>query len=88
MARETSDWRLYGMNVGQLRQTLEGLPDGMPVILQKDAEGNGYSPLSSADTDCVYEAESNWSGEVHDTTDPDYEADAEDFRVLLLGPVN
>lgn len=76
------------LTVKALRAVLNGLPDDMPVILEKDAEGNGYSPLASADTDHVYEAETTWSGEVHDTTDSEYEADERDVRVLLLGPVN
>lgn len=76
------------LTVKELREALDGLPDDMPVILQKDAEENGYSPLASADTDHVYEADTTWSGEVHDTTDPDFEPDDDDVRVLLLGPVN
>lgn len=42
------------MNVKQLMDALSGLPDDMEVIIQKDAEGNGYSPLYGADPDAVY----------------------------------
>lgn len=53
------------MTVKDLRKALVGLPDEMPVILQKDGEGNGYSPLSQADGDNnSYVADSTWSGEV------------------------
>lgn len=85
---ETNDWKAFVITVKDLRSVLEGLPDDMPVILEKDAEGNGYSPLSSLNTDHVYAPNSTWSGEAHDTTDPDYEPDDDDVRVLLLGPVN
>ena len=33
------------------------------VIMQKDGEGNGYSPLSCVETD-AYWAETTWSGDV------------------------
>lgn len=84
----TGEWRLYATNVGELRAELAGVPDDTPVILSKDGEGNGYSPLSSVSKDYVYEPESTWSGEVHDTTDDEYEPDDEDVRVVVLGPVN
>ena len=34
------------------------------LILQKDGEGNGFSPLELVDDESVYEADSTWSGEV------------------------
>lgn len=34
------------------------------VILQRDSEGNGYSPLSYADDNCTYAATTKHSGEV------------------------
>lgn len=85
------------MTVKELKAELENLPDEMEVILQKDAEGNGYSPLSGADSDAVYEPESTWSGEVYDTKWTPLEADmtAEEWdemkakpRALILFPVN
>jgi hypothetical protein len=36
-------------------------PDDL-VVLAKDSEGNGFSPLSSV-TPCVYVAETTWMGE-------------------------
>lgn len=87
------------MNVGELRAALAELPDEWPVILQKDAEGNGYSPL-----DCMgermYEADSTWSGECYMTNEwieqhpgegysiEDDGAPEDAVRVLLLQPVN
>lgn len=52
------------MNVGELRKALEGLPDDLLVIMSKDPEGNGYSPLSSLCGTYTYLADSTWSGEV------------------------
>jgi hypothetical protein len=34
------------------------------VIMQSDAEGNGYSPLSGLDDNAMYIPDSTWSGEV------------------------
>ena len=42
------------MNVKELKEAIANLPDEMEVVLQKDSEGNGYSPLSDVDTDAVY----------------------------------
>lgn len=85
----TEDWRQYVITAGDLRARLERVPDDTPVILQKDAEGNGYSPLSNVETEgYVYEPDSTYSGEVHDTEDGDYEADDRDVKIVLLGPVN
>ena len=50
------------MNVGELKKIIEGLPEDMQIVLQKDAEGNGYSPLSSTDTNSVYISDNPWSG--------------------------
>ena len=52
------------MNVKELKEQIANLPDDMEVVLQKDAEGNGYSPLSGADPDAVYIPDSTWSGDV------------------------
>lgn len=85
---DTADWKKYVVTAGALRDHLRDVPDDMPVVLQKDAEGNGYSPLSWVDLDHVYEPESTWAGEARDTTDPDYEPDDRDEKIVLLGPVN
>lgn len=91
----SDDWKLCALTVGQLRELLADVPDDTPVILSKDAEGNGYSPLSSVNTDegTVYVPETTWSGEVYtldgrddDTYDVYYPEDG--VRVVELGPVN
>ena len=85
------------MNVGELREAIKDLPDNVQVILQKDAEGNGYSPLEGADSSCVYEPDSSWSGEVKSTdwTADEAGVDEEEWeeilkkpRCLVLYPVN
>jgi hypothetical protein len=98
MTRDLSDWRNGILTVRDLRERLSGLPDDMPIILEKDAEGNGYSPLSSVVTDARYEPESTWSGECRaseeDWNPEDYHGDTYEeyaegsFPVVILGPVN
>lgn len=80
---------------GELADYLAGQPRDRKVIMQKDAEGNGYSPLADAD-ERMYEATSTWSGEIYQTpevvaaAEPGDWSDAPDTaeRVIVLGPVN
>lgn len=52
------------MTVGELIKELELIEDkSRIVILQKDVEGNGYSPCDLCWTG-AYEADSTWSGHV------------------------
>ena len=53
------------MNIKELKEEIKNLPDEMEVILQKDSEGNGYSPLFGTDSDAVYIPETNWYGDVY-----------------------
>ena len=81
---------------GELADYLATQPRDRKIIMSKDAEGNGYSPLSDAD-EAVYVAENTWSGDVYMTPEqraeqenpddwPEPPADAE--RVIVLDPVN
>lgn len=56
------------MTLAELRAQLDALnlPDDTPVILARDAEGNGYSPVVQVD-DALYEAESTYSGQLYAT---------------------
>lgn len=56
------------MTLDDLRRELDalGLPGDTPVILEKDAEGNGYSPLAGL-AEAMYKAETTWSGEAYAT---------------------
>jgi hypothetical protein len=53
------------MKVKELIDELQKLHPDSEVILQKDGEGNGYSPLAAVDGDAVYMPETTWSGEVY-----------------------
>lgn len=71
------------------------VPGDTLIILQKDGEGNGYSPLSGLDK-CMYEAESKWAGQAYltdeqvDASDYDEEDKAPESAVpaIVLWPVN
>ncbi len=85
------------MTVKELKNLIKGLPDEMNVVLQKDSEGNGYSPLSGGDSNAVYIADSTWSGDVYDMkwSADDACMDDEEWaeikskpRSLILYPVN
>lgn len=85
------------MKVKDLIRELQLLDPEMECIIQKDAEGNGYSPLAGTDENCIYVAETTWYGEVYDTTWTADEADMpEDLwetllnrpRCVVLYPVN
>lgn len=52
------------MKVKELKKLLEKVDDNRIVILQKDGEGNGYSPLEGISDEENYKADSTWSGEV------------------------
>ena len=87
------------LTLAGLRARLEelgDLPGDTPVILQKDAEGNGFSPLAGAD-ESMYEAETAYSGEAYMTSaqiaaDPAYteedEAPEGAVRAVVLWPLN
>lgn len=85
------------MTVKELKAILAHLPDEMEVIMQKDIEGNGYSPLNEVDGGMIYIPETPWSGEVldpaWDAEDVDIDEDEwEEIRevpkVVVLIPAN
>ena len=51
------------MTVKELIAKLLKVDPDRIVILQKDAEGNGYSPCAGIDDNVSYMARSTWSGE-------------------------
>lgn len=53
------------MKVRELIEVLKNADQDAEVILQKDAEGNGYSPVAGVDCDAVYIPDSTWSGNVY-----------------------
>jgi len=66
------------MKVKDLIKELQQMNPESELIMQKDSEGNGYSPLSGADGNAVYIADSTWSGEVYDTKWSAEDADMEE----------
>lgn len=58
------DYPFDAMTVQELIDELEGMDPDRKVILQKDAEGNGYSPLRGADDNAVYVPRRSWCGQV------------------------
>jgi len=71
------------MKVKELIALLQKEDPEREVILQKDAGGNGHSPLSDLWT-ATYVPDSTWSGEVY----PDSETDEDNKKALILTPVN
>lgn len=85
------------MKVKDLIAVLTEFDQSAEVILQKDAEGNGYSPLEGADHEAVYIPDSTWSGTVYNTNWTAEDADMEEpewkkflkrKRCVVLFPVN
>lgn len=72
------------MTAGQLIDILKKCDPNVIVILQKDAEGNGYSPLAGTDSDVTYGATSTYSGDVYSLD----ESDEDVVPCVVLYPVN
>lgn len=84
------------MTVADLQAALALLPSDMPVVLAKDGEGNGFSPLVEAEP-ALYAADTTWSGERYMTDEqrratgePDEYSEAPEDAVpaLFLWPTN
>jgi len=78
------------MTVAQLREALKDLPDDMPIVMSKDAEGNNYSPLAQVDPNRQYEPYNTWSGEIkHPDDEHDQTEEGDTFAlVVCLWPTN
>jgi hypothetical protein len=85
------------MTVKELKEAIANLPDKMEVVLQKDSEGNGYSPLAGADPGAVYIPNSTWSGDVYSMewtaddacmSDEEWDEIKSKPRTLILHTVN
>jgi hypothetical protein len=76
------------MTVGELRRILEELDSSLTIVLQKDAEGNSYSPLADTWTG-HYVPLSTWSGEAYDSQEEAQDDTGDDgVSALVLVPVN
>jgi hypothetical protein len=84
--------REYHITVAQFRDLLADQPDDAIVVLSKDAEGNGFSPLSAPLGSAWYVPESTWSGEVFpigpDADGDIYEPDGQELFAVVLDPIN
>lgn len=85
-----------GMTVKSLKEAIAEMPDDAMVVLQRDSEGNGYSPADGA-APAIYVPESTYSGEIYEEEWTAEECCLEDDewenlklkpRVLLLWPTN
>ena len=82
------------MNVKQLKEIIQDLPDNMEIIIQRDPEGNSFTPLDDADPNCIHLQRSN---EVYSTLWDHNDAmmekeEWEEFlqrpKTLVLSPLN
>lgn len=85
------------MTVKELKEAIANLPDEMEVVLQKDSEGNGYSPLAGVNSIGVYIPINAWTGDVYSSewsaedvcmSNEEWEAIKSRPRSLVLYPVN
>ncbi len=84
------------MTVSELIKELQRVDGNRKVVLQKDSEGNGYSPLYNI-WEGAYLAETDWSGEAYletlsdndkkqGYTEEDVREDGE--KAVFLSPIN
>ena len=71
------------MNVSELREKLLLLPGDLPVILSKDAEGNGYNELYCLEVRYVADEDNE---PVHPEDEEEYECEEGDPKALYLWP--
>lgn len=83
----------HAKTVRQLIEYLENLDQDAYVILSRDSEGNGFSPLSTPHGEGLYIADSTWSGEwVDPEQEEDFDPEDHDMenahKAIFLFPVN
>lgn len=71
------------MKKSELIEMLHQVEGDPVVILQKDSEGNGYSPCAGVDGNAWYEAETTWYGEVYPVQEPQ-----DGVPCIVLWPTN
>lgn len=79
------------MKVKELKKALSKLPNDMEIWLQRDPEGNGYSPLEGADSEVVIADEDsifslNWSAGDCCLEEDEWEELKKKPRSLILYP--
>jgi len=58
----------HSVTVKELQKLLLDLPDDALVVMSRDAEGNGHSPLANV-WDGFYKADTTWFGSAYDQRD-------------------
>ncbi len=76
------------MKVFELKAHLDGLPDEMEVILQKDSEGNGYELLRAVDSHGIFQPHDDGDNVAYDSrwTADDACCDKEEWKEILKKP--
>ena len=85
------DPKQYMMTVRELAEMLADHHPDAYVVMQCDAEGNGYSPLAGIEGGNKYRAENTWSGEVPHPEDlEDYEDEdlADMIDCVVIYPIS
>lgn len=75
------------MTVQELYDEIKGLHPSTIVILAKDAEGNGFSPLDGAEKG-KYFAETPWSGDFYGEDDEPFGGSDDVVPAICLWPGN
>jgi hypothetical protein len=80
------------MKIRELIAELQELPEELDVIVAKDAEGNGYSPLENL-SERLYKPDSPYSGSLIDEDQEDEFDDEEEdegsvIKSVVLWPTN
>lgn len=82
------------MTIAELIEKLEAVPEAERdrlVVLQKDGEGNGYSPLDGTAAETWYDPVSTWAGNCPhpaDVKSGEVELSKDAVKAFLLWPVN
>jgi hypothetical protein len=75
------------MTVKELKATLEEYDDDDLVVLSRDSEGNGYSPLSQHGG-AWYRPDTTWSGDLLDDDEDEPDTESGDVHTVVLWPRN
>lgn len=76
------------MTIAELIEMLKELDQNALVIMSKDGEGNGYSPMVDEFSTGTYEPETTWSGDFYSDAEDGEEQDEAGQRCIVLWPTN
>jgi len=74
------------MNIKELIEQLSTMDPEMQVMMQKDVEGTGYSPLSGCEQSRIYDA--SWMAQGLDMSREEWEQILKMPHACVLFPVN